>query len=287
MRDIPVPQRVIDIKRKRRIRRLRLFVLSIFLFLLIIGGSSYFSFHKNITINQILVSGTSIIDPIDVVAEVEKELDGRYLYFYNKANSFIYPKKQIYNNLILTFPRIEELLIVRENPNTLNINVKERLGSYLYCGSVIPSLLSEIGENCYFVNNDGYIFDRAPYFSGSVYFKFYIQIKDEANPLSQNVIEQNRFHELVRFIDGVTSLGFKPVYLLISLDGTHSLYLNHNLGDTSPVIVFRDDNDLENILSNFSTAMKKQEFANEINSKYSTLLYIDLRFKSKVLYKFQ
>jgi hypothetical protein len=33
--------------------------------------------------------------------------------------------------------------------------------------------------------------------------------------------------------------------------------------------------------------MKKQEFADEIISKYDDLLYIDLRFKNKVFYKFK
>ena len=54
-----------------------------------------------------------------------------------------------------------------------------------------------------------------------------------------------------------------------------------------PKIIFKEDNDLGVILDNFATAMGEKEFANEINSKYDTLLYIDLRFKNKVLYKFE
>ena len=170
--------------------------------------------------------------------------------------------------------------------NILNINIKERFGSYLYCGSVVPEVSSQIGENCYFVNNDGYIFDKAPYFSGDVYFKFYLSIKDESKPSGQNMIEVDRFHELIRFIDELNSLDFKPVMLVIKEDGSHSLYLKNDPLATSPVILFRQDNDLENILGNLLTAMKKEEFANEIKSRYKDLLYIDLRFKNKVLYKF-
>jgi len=287
MKDIPVSQRIIDIKKKRRIRRLRFVIIFVVLFLIIVGGLSFFSFHKKLTINKVVVKGTSIIDPIDVTTRVEEQLKGKYYYLYSRANSFIYPQKKIYNDLIETFPRIEELNIIREGFNILNINIKERLGSYLYCGSSIPEIESEIGENCYFINNDGYIFDKAPYFSGSVYFKYYLNIKDSTLPLNQNILEQDRFHEIVRFIDGIKLLGFEPVSLLILDDGTHNLYLDHDSMATAPMILFRDDNDLENILNNLRTAMKKKEFSDEINSKYSSLLYIDLRFKSKVLYKFQ
>ncbi len=287
MKDIPVSQRIIDIKKKRRIRRWRFVIFFVVLFLIIVGGLSYFSFHKKLTINKVVVNGTSIIDPIDVTTKVEEQLKGKYYYLYSRANSFIFPQKKIYNDLIETFPRIEELSIIREGFNILNINIKERLGSYLYCGNIIPEIQSEIGENCYFINNDGYIFDKAPYFSGSVYFKYYLNIKDSTSPLNQNILEQDRFHEIVRFVDGIKILGFEPVSLLILDDGTHNLYLDHDSLATAPMILFRDDNDLENILNNLRTAMKKNEFRDEINSKYSSLLYIDLRFKSKVLYKFQ
>jgi hypothetical protein len=101
------------------------------------------------------------------------------------------------------------------------------------------------------------------------------------------MIEKNRFHELVRFIDGITALGFKSSSLVISSEGICSLYLQSPSSNVNPIIIFKNDNDIVTILDNLSTAMKKKEFANEINSKYDTLSYIDLRFKNKVLYKFQ
>jgi hypothetical protein len=73
----------------------------------------------------------------------------------------------------------------------------------------------------------------------------------------------------------------------VGKDGINSLYMDHGVNDTLPKILFKNDADLENILENLSLAMKKSEFASEINSKYNKLLYIDLRFKNKVLYKFQ
>ena len=187
------------------------------------------------------------------------------------------------------FPRIKSLLVKREGFNTIKVEIEERAGSYLYCGKSVPENKNDIGENCYFINNNGYIFDKAPYFSGDVYLKYYLDLSlsNGANPLESQMLPQDRFHELVRFIDGVTSLGFKPTYIIISSDNIYSLYLESKNNISNPKIIFKEDNDLPTILDNLATAMKQSEFANEINNKYDTLSYIDLRFNNKVLYKFQ
>ncbi len=288
MKDIPTSPRIIEIRRNRRIRRIRLGVLFFLLFISIVGALAFFSNEKHIVIDKIVVEGTHIIDQDKVIKEINQDIGGRYLHLFARSNSFIYPHKKIYNNLILNFPRIESLSVSRDGLKTLKINITERVGSYLYCGVKIPEDKKNVGENCYFLNNDGLIFDKAPYFSGNVYFKYYMAIVDGSeNPLGKQMTSIGHFHELVRFVDGVTSLGFKPTYLIVEQDGTHSLYLDHGVNDTAPRIIFKSENDLAVIFDNLSLAMKKSEFAGEINGKYNTLLYIDLRFKNKVLYKFQ
>src|SRR3989339_1675977 len=286
MKDIPTSPRIALIKRNRRIRRLRLIILFFIIFISLVGALSYFSSHPKIVIDKIVVIGDNIIDEKDIESSVRVKLSGKYVWLFSRSNFLVYPHDKIYKSLITEFPRIEKLTIKRSGFNTLKVELEERTGSYLYCGVSIPLNKEEIGENCYFVNNDGYIFDKAPYFSGDVYFKYYTKIKGDANnPLGTQMYEKERFHELVRLMDGVISLGFNPSYLVVDSNGIYSLYLKSQ-GNSNPKILFKEDNDWVTILDNFSTAMKEKEFANEINSKYDTLLYIDLRFKNKVLYKF-
>ena len=101
------------------------------------------------------------------------------------------------------------------------------------------------------------------------------------------MLERDRFHKLIRFVDNIKTLGFNPTDLSIGNDGSYSLYLNHKNDNTNPKIICKEDNDLNIIFDNLSLSMKQSEFANDINSKYDKLLYIDLRFSNKVLYKFQ
>ena len=288
MKDIPTSPRIIQIKRKRKVGRIRLIILCLVLFISIIGALSYYSFDKRLAIKDIAINGTSIISWDEVSNKIDDSLTGRYLFLFSKRNSLIYPHDKIQKSLLAEFPRIEKLDMKIRDFNTLVLNIKERLGAHLYCGAILPEAKDEVGENCYFINNDGYIFDKAPYFSGDIYFKYYNQINMVGGEaLGSQVFPPARFHELVRFIDGVKALGLKPIYLVKTKDDIYSLYLKSSSDKPNPKVIFKEDNDLVTILDNFKTAMGEKEFANEINSKYDTLSYIDLRFKNKVLYKFE
>jgi len=288
MKDIPTSPRVIEIRHKRRVRRIRLVIFLAILFGGMIWGLSYLSKAERVTINNVVVTGNQIIYQDDIKNIVMNNISGKYLYLFSKSNSFIYPHKKIYNKLLLEFPRIESLSIKIDNLKTLHVEITERAGSYLYCGEKIPEVKNEIGENCYFINDNGLILDKAPYFSGNVYFKYYTKMVDEKdNPVGKQITSVEEFHRVMRFVNRTTSLGLKPIYIIIGQDGIDHLYLDYSEGSTIPEIIFKNDSDFELLQDNLSAAMGKEEFAGEIKSKYNTLLYIDLRFGNKVLYKFK
>lgn len=287
MKDILTSPRIEDMKRKARARRIRLSLLVFILVLSIVYASGYFSSNTRVTINKIIVTGTRIINSSDVEDIINENISGKYLKLFTKRNIFIYPKKYIYNNLIKNFTRIDKLSIYRDNLNTLHVDISERSGTALYCGASVPEVDLDVGENCYFINDDGYIFDKAPYFSGNIYFKYYAPVVEKTDIMGQQILPKETFHSYVRFIEGITRFKLKPNYLVIEKDGTSTLYLDHDPLATSPKIIFNNDFHLEKILDNLSLSMSKDSFASEIYSKYTSLLYIDMRFKNKVLYKFQ
>ena len=292
-RDIISSPRVVEIKRAKRKTKIRLFVLYVIFMAVIILGLSFLSQWNKMKIDKINVIGAHIIWESDIQKKVETDISGKYFYLFSKSNAFLFPKSYIYNDLITSFTRIEKLTITRADLKTLNITLTERTGSFLWCGERIPEKLDEIGENCYFINNDGYIFDKAPYFSGNLYFKFYIPLEKSENnsPLTKQVLPKEKFISLMGFVDKITSLGFKPAYIRYNSNNTAELYLESKIGDTSPKIIFSteagNNDDLKQLADDFSLAMKKPEFAEEIKNNYNRLLYIDLQFKNKVLYKLQ
>ncbi len=290
-RDIFSSPRILEIKRSRQKARKRLFVLLFILLICIIIGLSYLSGWEKITINKINVSGTHVIYSEEISKVVEKDLSGKYFYLFYKKNFLIYPESKIYNDLITQFPRIDKLSLNLKNSTILDITLSERTGSYLWCGDKVPVDQTQIGENCYFLNDNGYIFDKAPYFSGNLYFKFYIPLSNAGDsPLTKQILPKDEFVSLVNFIDTISSLGFKPMYLTFDSIGSANIYLENKNGNTNPIIMFSTDQDnngdFNKIGENFSLAMQKPEFANEIRKNFNNLFYIDLRFKDKILYKF-
>ncbi len=287
MKDLPLSPRIIKIKRKRRALKVRLVILFVVLFFLIVWLLSYLSSFKNILIKEITITGTQIVDQSEIEDLIRESISGKYLGIFSKNNSLIFPRKKIEKNLIETFPRIEFLSVYIDRLNSLRIDINERKGTYLYCGEKIPETENEVGENCYFINNDGLIFDEAPYFSGNVYFKYYLKSGEEGNLLGKQMLDKEEFYRIVRFIDGISSLGFNPIYLEIDENDTGYLYLNHGSKIKPAKIIFKIDDDLKIIEDNLYIAMNKKDFSNEITNKYDSLLYIDLRFDNKVLYKFK
>ena len=286
-RDITTSPRIVELKRMRKKRNRFFFIIFFVLFIGLVIGLSYLSNYKKVVISNIVVEGTHIIDSNEVRNQIQKDLSGKYLYLFSKNNVFIYPKFFIEKNLKSTFPRIDDLSIRLDGLNTLKVNIGERTGSYMYCGGSMPTDSILKGDNCYFINNDGYIFDVAPYFSGNIYFKFYAPLTNSENPLGQSVLEKENFRQIIAFYDGLLEMGLHPVSVSFEDEERYTFHLLQRPDGVEPEVLFKKENDTKTIFDNLALAMKKEEFRNQIISKYSTLSYIDLRFDNKVLYKFQ
>lgn len=287
MRDIPASPRIVEIKKKRRRKIIKLSILFVLIFAGLVFGLSCLSREKHIIIDKIKVIGAYVLGEEEITEIAKEELAGRYLYLFARNNTFIYPKVDIQESLLKNFPRIEELNIGLNGLKELEINITERKGEFLYCGNKIPENKIDIGDNCYFLNDEGLIFDEAPYFSGDIYFKFYVPLADDSDPLGKKILDGDKFHELAYFFNKINKTGLKTVYFELGSDGINNLYLEQKNNLYNPKIIFKDEDSLDVLLENFTLAMKKDEFSNELMSKYNTLDYIDLRFKNKILYKFR
>lgn len=284
-RDIITTPRTIELLRKKRKRQHAIAVVCFFLFVGLLVGLSYFSKYPKFVVTDIKVEGTHIIDAQAVGDLVMEDISGNYIYLFKKANTFILPEAKIREDILNKFQRTQKLDIKRVGFRSLLITISERSGSYLWCGSSIPTDSAKLGDDCYFLNTDGYIFDTAPYFSGDVYFKFYVPLGDGVKPMGAFILPPDLFKQVVMLIDGVSSLGLQPVSITMNDEKQYELYLEHTK-TSNPKILFNKESDIQTILTNFTSAFNKPEFKDEVMSKYSNLNYIDLRFKNKVLYKF-
>ena len=168
--------------------------------------------------------------------------------------------------------------------------MSERTEKYTWCGLTLPeeASLGTNAQKCYFLDEDGYIFDEAPYFSGEVYFKFYGDVLINAdNPLGAHFLKEN-FKQLVFFKNVLLDIGLKPAELYAGNDGDIEIFLSKGaFAAIKPKIMLKADSNFQNAAENLEAALNTEPLQSDLKNKYSSLLYIDLRFGNKVYYKFR
>ncbi len=266
-------------KKKRQTFKKRALILG-FLFLFLLFLITIFSRWQGINISEVAVSGNKIVETESILYLAKADLAGRYFWLFPKSNSFIYPEKKIKKELLQNFQRLSEVNLNIKNEKTLEITVQEREAKYLWCGDKIPEVADESDQKCYFADTDGYIFDNAPYFSGSVYFKFYGDVNGAGNPTGF-YFEQEFFQKVISFKDNLEKMNLKPVSFEVK---DRDFYFDLSSGG---VIIFKKDADYEKLAENLQAAISTEPLKSDFAKKSALLLYIDLRFGNKVYYKFQ
>ena len=265
-------------KNKRKILRTKIIFWLIIVFIFFIG-LVLLSRIKKINIDTVVVSGNKIVDTKAIEDVVKKDILGHYPFFFSKANAFIYPEKKIKVDLMNNFKRVLGVSLNVKNTKILEINIKEREGKYLWCGE---SLLSIDDKKCYFIDDNGYIFDEAPYFSDGVYFKFYGNLDSGTTDKIGLYFLKSNFPNIISFKENLEKLDLKINYFFLNPDG----YMAINLSSGAE-IRFKPDADFNKLIDNLRAALSTEPFHTDFQKKYDSLLYIDLRFGNKIYYKFR
>ncbi len=280
--------RLSELKRKKRkILKRKIFFL-VFSFILILIGLSFLSKLEKINIDNIQISGNKMVETKMIEEVVKEKLAGYYFGIFPKTNFIIYPQHKIEAELKNKFKRIKDVFVNDRNIKTLEIYISEYEGKYLWCGITPPELVDN-NQKCYFMAEEGYIFDEAPYFSGEVYLKFYglVYPAQTDNPSGSYFFQPN-FIKLISLKETLEKTGIKPVVFYIQNDGDIKMFLSSSsMSQKGPEIIFKTDADFEKVAENLQTILTTEPFKSDFRNKYSSLLYIDLRFGNKVYYKFK
>ena len=282
--------RLLELKKKRLKIFLNKIFLSLVALLVIFASLAYISRLKQLNINEVEIIGNKTEDKEIIETTVKKEITGNYSWFFPKTNIFFYPKDNIKKDLFNQFNRLKSISLSVKN-KMLKVALTERTALYTWCGIEFPEALlvesstskaSGKEEKCYFMDEAGYIFDEAPYFSGDVYFKFY----GLAN--FGTYFSKENFRQLIYFKDTLLGIGLKPVSLYILDNGDIKVFLsNSNKAPTEPYIALKAGSNFQKVAENLEIALSAEPLQSNFKNKYSSLLYIDLRFGNKVYYKFK
>ncbi|OHA84101.1 MAG: hypothetical protein A2937_02815 [Candidatus Yonathbacteria bacterium RIFCSPLOWO2_01_FULL_47_33b] len=256
-----------------------------FLFFIAIGGISQNDKWK---ITRVEVVGTQTVDSDTVEALVREKLKGNYYIAYARENSQIFPSREIEEGLLNVFPRLASAYVERIDAHTISVKVSERKPYALWCGEVYsPDIRELIG--CFFVDNTGFVFDRAPTFSEGVYLEIYGALLGASEegilrahiPPAQFILTHTLVSSLMR------ELG-DPLRIIMKPEG--EMVVTMKKSDKYPMLAgvelrFKDTASAETIMKNLLAALPVQ-FPPDVTPK-KKLLYIDMRFGNKIFFGFE
>ncbi len=265
-------------KKKKKVLQWKLGVFCL-LILAIVFGCIYVLRLNYLQIQEVYVEGEYTSLSTRVSEDVGSVLEGKYLWLIPKTNIFLYPKSNIEDALSLNYPEIEKYSIELDifHTKTLKITVKERQEIGVWCRYVSEK------EECYFIDNSGYVFEKSPNYSDGVLMKYSGRIQGE--PLGAQYVPRETFQKIISFVNAVnaksdaymlriTGLNFeKDSNLTFRLQNGGSLFVDLNTG-------------LTQTFENVSILLSQDSFLYEIEDG-SFIDYVDARLPGKVFYKVQ
>ncbi len=250
----------------------------VFLILVFVFFSAVAFFYiPYLKIQKISIAGNSSLSTEKILIEVSSYLNSKTLFIFPRNNILILPKETISNNLLSQFPRIGEVSLEKNFPDSISVKIRERKQEALFC----------IDKECAFIDEDGFVFEKAPYFSGDVYLKFFNEREDvdvgnlvsdsSDRKLSFQLILQEQFKKLIEFKNLVPRENIKVSKVVLKKEEIYEIYT-----DEKWYILLNEKNDAKISYENLKITLDAK-----IKENRQKLEYIDLRFGNKVFYKFK
>lgn len=245
----------------------------------LVFGISFLSRLESFTIVAIRVADADGVVYEEAARTLDQALTRNLLWIFSRRTVFFYPKGAMAAMLRSQNPRIDTVTFEVTADHTLLAHLSLRKPYATWCGgerSAEPA--------CYFLDEKGYIFAPASYFSGTVFVKYYRALPEDMIIGSQ-MFDEKKFRLLTEFVGSLRSLGLTPEEVVLASE-RNEIYLQD--GST---IIFNDEWPYEKVFANLASALtasvfKKNDTASSATKAQPRLFeYVDLRFENRVFYK--
>lgn len=216
------------------------------------------------TITNVTVSGGETIEHSEIERVAREHIAGAYLKVVPKAFAFTYPHETLVQTL-KAMPRVKDVSVVRKGGTELHIEFSEYEPQALWCAEADMN-------NCYFLDDSGYAFSKAPGLVGGSFLRVVAigkQPEEHATPFNPDeytrVIElKEKFAAAKWFVKRADIDTAGDAFLTIVDGGEFKVSLKQPADET---------------VSNLITVLGSEQFT---HIKPGNFEYVDLRFGSKV-----
>lgn len=217
------------------------------------------------------VTGAVSVDDNAVKDIVDRDISGAYYGWLSKANFFLYPKETIERDLKNAFLSVGALDLKLDN-HQLVISLVERKPSYLWCDGNPTN-----NGDCYFVDDEGYVFSPAPTFSGNAFVILYGNVAT-TSPVGQFYDSPEDFKSLLKIIGNLKEKSI----VVDSVNSKENEVTELGL-DSGGRIIFKETQDFDDLISEIGLIKNQTSILEASSTKH--LDYLDMRFGNKIFYK--
>lgn len=219
----------------------------------------------SLQIKEIEVVGGTTIGSDTVRSAVDAVLKGNYFHLIPHTFSPLYPKTAI-EATVSEIPRVHNVLVERINRQAIRVVFDEYQPVALAC-------VNESMANCYFLDQHGFVFAKAPELTGGALVRY---VNREKVPvLKQTLFEESFMETTGQFINQLeTELNLFVVKVIRADAVDTSYYLS-----TGAELKASNRLSPDETFTNLRSILTSKEFESIANGSFH---YIDLRFGDKV-----
>ena len=262
----------------RRLRRKRLILKAIIvgvIFVAVFAGVVAFFRIPYFQVEKIEINGNNLINSDDLIKKIKTNLEGKYFGLFPKANIFLIPKDKILAELPEEFKRIKKISLDKKYFSAIAVKLEERSNAVLFCEK----------EDCAYADENGFVFEKAPYFSGAVFLKLVEQRNSDSGEnakaideyLGTSLIAESEFKTILEFTGLAAKTGGGVSEVILKKENIYEFYTQEGWK-----IILNDKNDPQSAYINLITALDAN-----IKDKRQKLDYIDLRLGNKIYFKYK
>jgi len=269
------------VKKKKPIFHSRFFWLG--LFILVIFGAIFYLvvFAPFFQIKEIIIIGNEKVSTEEIKSILEQKIN-RQVAFFSSKSIFLSNLKETEKKILEKFPQILTINLKRTFPDILIAEIKERLPVGTWCQTCSedcqPCLAGCQDNECFYFDEFGIVFEKNPQ-------KLQPPIIKPENPnpdlaLGKLIIEQKYLDAILKIDkDLEKNLNLSIEDFIISGDGKNlTVFLSEGWQ-----IFFDLDSDISEQIFNLELVLKEKIPP----EKRTNLQYINLRFGTKVYYKYK
>lgn len=266
----------------RKKQRTKFLFIGLFLVMIIFVAVIALLRKPQLQIQKITIIGTQSLDATTIVESAQQQISGNYAWVIPKKSTLLFSKQHMKEWIFSEFPAIAAIDIIFNTRNEITISITEKKPESIWCRD---------GNDCYFIDHDGVLYDQAPLFSDGVYLIFSGKGQDvPIDPIRSRFTAQMTYTSLLDLVKSLEDELISTTRVVLEETGDISLrieqFKSSKLSDGAFLRIAATTRSGD-LIDSLKLLSQNPAFISELSDQKKKLESIDARFPGKIYYTFK